>query len=89
MAVLKRCPAMISRNTFIDPVCFCLWEGDICHSFCYREPKTVCAKTYCIMIAHDQALEVLLFYFVACEVGIANYIQRVRKLSPCPENVRR
>jgi hypothetical protein len=40
-AVLKRCPDMIKRNTFVDPVCFCLWEGDICYSFCYRKPKTV------------------------------------------------
>ncbi|ORX37879.1 hypothetical protein BD324DRAFT_578355 [Kockovaella imperatae] len=63
--ILKDCPELSRRNTFVDPVVFCLWEGgdvDICHSFCYRKPST--------------ALELLLYYFIASEVGIANYIQR-------------
>ncbi|WWD20201.1 hypothetical protein CI109_104677 [Kwoniella shandongensis] len=60
--ILKDCPKLIKRSTFVDPVVFCLWEGDVCHSFCYRRPAT--------------ALELLLYYFIACEVGIANYIQR-------------
>ncbi|GFZ43636.1 hypothetical protein JCM24511_01356 [Saitozyma sp. JCM 24511] len=60
--ILKDCPSLARRNTFVDPVVFCLWEGDVCHSFCYRKPAT--------------ALELLLFYFIASEVGIANYIQR-------------
>ncbi|KAK4685996.1 hypothetical protein P7C73_g4139, partial [Tremellales sp. Uapishka_1] len=36
--------------------------SDVCHAFCYRIPKT--------------AMELLLYYFIASEVGIANYIQR-------------
>ncbi|KAL0250013.1 hypothetical protein I308_103316 [Cryptococcus tetragattii IND107] len=60
--ILKDCPSLIRRSTFVDPVVFCLWEGDVCHSFCYRKPST--------------ALELLLYYFIAAEVGIANYIQR-------------
>jgi hypothetical protein len=39
--VLKDCPSLARRNTFVDPVVFCLWEGDVCHSFCYRKPATV------------------------------------------------
>ncbi|WVQ79387.1 hypothetical protein IAT38_001484 [Cryptococcus sp. DSM 104549] len=60
--LLKDCPSLVRRSTFVDPVVFCLWEGDVCHSFCYRRPTT--------------ALELLLYYFIASEVGIANYIQR-------------
>jgi hypothetical protein len=39
--VLKDCPSMVRRSTFVDPVVFCLWEGDVCHSFIYRKPSTV------------------------------------------------
>lgn len=60
--ILKDCPSLARRNTFVDPVVLCLWEGDVCYNFCYREPRT--------------ALELLLQYFIASEVGIASYIQR-------------
>ncbi|WVQ96095.1 hypothetical protein IAU59_003196 [Kwoniella sp. CBS 9459] len=60
--ILKDCPSLAKRSTFVDPVVFCLWEGDVCHNFLYRVPAT--------------ALELLLYYFIACEVGIANYISR-------------
>lgn len=78
--VLKDFPELTKRNTFVDPVVFSLWEGgelswlpgrrqaltnhrpDVCYNFCYRKPS--------------EALELLLDYFVATEVGIANYIQR-------------
>ena len=78
MAVLKDCPSLVKRNTFVDPVCFVLWEGDICHSFCYRTPKTVSLIGGAWQRSSRQALQVLLYYFIAAEVGIANYIQRVR-----------
>ncbi|WVR08179.1 hypothetical protein IAU60_005225 [Kwoniella sp. DSM 27419] len=60
--ILKDCPSLATRSTFVDPVVFCLWEGDLCHNFCYRKPST--------------SLELLLYYFIASEVGIAHYIQR-------------
>lgn len=60
--VLKDAPWLVRRSCFVDPVVFSLWEGDVCFSFVYRKPRT--------------ALEVLLYYFVASEPGIANYIQR-------------
>lgn len=60
--VLKDCPEIVQRNTFVDPVVFGMWEGDVCFNFVYRKPR--------------EALELLLEYFVATEVGIANYIQR-------------
>lgn len=79
--VLKDCPGMTRRNTFIDPVVFCLWEGDVCHSFCYRKPVTVRISTAPSgqrrIPLTDQPLELLLYYFIASEIGIANYIQRV------------
>lgn len=40
-SVLKDCPSLARRNTFVDPVVLCLWEGDVCFNFCYREPRTV------------------------------------------------
>ncbi|TXT09144.1 hypothetical protein VHUM_02618 [Vanrija humicola] len=60
--ILKDIPSLTRRNTFVDPVVFCLWEGDVCYNFCYRKPK--------------KPIELLLYYFIASEVGIANYIQR-------------
>lgn len=43
---------------------------DVCYNFCYREPHN--------------AIELLLHWFIASEIGIANSIQRVRK---CPASV--
>ncbi|WRT69556.1 uncharacterized protein IL334_006543 [Kwoniella shivajii] len=60
--ILKDCPSLVKRSTFVDPVVFCLWEGDVCYNFCYRKPSS--------------AIELLLYYFIASEVGIAHYIQR-------------
>lgn len=40
-AVIKDLPSLAKRSVFVDPVVFCLWEGDVCYNFCYREPKTV------------------------------------------------
>jgi hypothetical protein len=39
--VIKDCPTLAKRSAFVDPVVFCLWEGDVCYNFCYRDPKTV------------------------------------------------
>jgi len=41
MAVLKDIPSLAVRNTFVDPIVFCIWEGDMTHSVCYRKPTTV------------------------------------------------
>jgi len=41
MIVLKDIPSLASRNTFVDPIVFCIWEGDMTHSVCYRKPTTV------------------------------------------------
>lgn len=60
--LLKDRPHLVYRSAFVDPVVFCLWEGDVCYNFCYRKPKA--------------ALELLLHYFIASEVGVANTIQR-------------
>jgi hypothetical protein len=76
---------MILRSALVDPVVFCLWEGgeflwctlgsladssraDVCYNFCYREPYN--------------AIELLLHWFIASEIGIATSIQRVRP-APC------
>ncbi|KAL7413145.1 hypothetical protein BDY24DRAFT_390719 [Mrakia frigida] len=60
--VLKDIPAAIRRSCFVDPVVFCLWEGDVCYNFVYRDPST--------------AIELLMSFFIGSELGIANTISR-------------
>ncbi|KAF8341415.1 uncharacterized protein EI90DRAFT_2965783 [Cantharellus anzutake] len=83
--LLKSNPELIFRSCFVDPVIFCLWEGgilflgvltylaqsktdviymslDVCYNFVYKAPSN--------------GVEALSKYFVASEMGIANYIQR-------------
>lgn len=60
--LISSMPNMIKRVCLIDPVCFCLWEGHVCHNFLYAEPKP--------------GFESLLRYFVATELGIAKYLHR-------------
>ncbi|KDQ12734.1 hypothetical protein BOTBODRAFT_34194 [Botryobasidium botryosum FD-172 SS1] len=60
--LLKAYPDLVNRSCFVDPVTFCLWEGDVCYNFVYKSPTN--------------AMEVLARYFVGSELGIANSIQR-------------
>jgi len=58
----KAHPEMIARSCFVDPVTFCSWEGDVCYNFVYRRCTT--------------ALQLLMYYFVGSELGVANFLQR-------------
>jgi len=60
--MLKAHPQLLSRNLFIDPVTFCIWEGDVCYNFVYKRPTT--------------AMDIVMRYFVGTELGVANHIQR-------------
>jgi len=60
--MLKEYPEMISRSCFIDPVVFCIYEGDACYNFIHRPCCT--------------GMELLMRYFIAMELGIANQVQR-------------
>ncbi|CAE6365280.1 unnamed protein product [Rhizoctonia solani] len=60
--MLKAYPELLQRNCFVDPVTFCLWEGDVCYNFVYKRPVN--------------GLDILMRYFVGTELGIANHIQR-------------
>ncbi|EGF98379.1 uncharacterized protein MELLADRAFT_123536 [Melampsora larici-populina 98AG31] len=60
--LINSMPNLIKRVCLIDPVCFCLWEGNVCHNFLYAEPRP--------------GFERLLRYFVATELGIAKYLHR-------------
>ncbi|KAF8309542.1 hypothetical protein DL93DRAFT_2230807 [Clavulina sp. PMI_390] len=60
--LIKAHPELVQASCFVDPVVFCLWEGDVCYNFVYREPSN--------------GIELLMRYFVGSELGIANYIQR-------------
>ncbi|CCO27544.1 hypothetical protein BN14_01525 [Rhizoctonia solani AG-1 IB] len=39
--MLKAYPELLQRNCFVDPVTFCLWEGDVCYNFVYKRPVNV------------------------------------------------
>jgi hypothetical protein len=41
--MLKSYPNMVYRSCFVDPVAFCIWEGDVCFNFLYREATNVSA----------------------------------------------
>ncbi|KAM6495816.1 hypothetical protein JOM56_008522 [Amanita muscaria] len=60
--LLKDCPEIVARSCFVDPVTFCSWEGDVCYNFVYRRPST--------------GLQLLMYYFVATELGVANLLRR-------------
>ncbi|TFY64279.1 hypothetical protein EVG20_g5999 [Dentipellis fragilis] len=60
--VLKAYPQLIKRSCFVDPVTFCLWEGDVCYNFLYRR-------------CHN-GLQLVMRYFVGMELGVANLLQR-------------
>ncbi|QRW02217.1 alpha/beta hydrolase family protein [Ceratobasidium sp. AG-Ba] len=60
--MLKTYPQLLRRNCFVDPVTFCLWEGDVCYNFVYKRPTN--------------GLDILMRYFVGTELGVANHIQR-------------
>ncbi|KAJ6515813.1 hypothetical protein C8R45DRAFT_957697 [Mycena sanguinolenta] len=59
---LKQHPEIITRSCFVDPVTFCSWEGDACYNFLYRLPVT--------------GYELVVSYFVGCELGVANLLRR-------------
>ncbi|TIC18635.1 hypothetical protein E3Q13_01814 [Wallemia mellicola] len=60
--ILKDAPHLVNKSVFLDPVTFCLWEGDLCYRFLYKVPKT--------------GIELLMNYFIATETGLANTLQR-------------
>ncbi|EJU06079.1 hypothetical protein DACRYDRAFT_112859 [Dacryopinax primogenitus] len=60
--MMKDHPTLLRRSCFVDPVTFCLWEGDVCYNFVYRTPSC--------------AMELLMWYFVGSELGVANALQR-------------
>ncbi|KAJ3227510.1 40S ribosomal protein S6 [Clydaea vesicula] len=53
---------MVSSVTFIDPVCFKLYDSDVCFNFVYRKPKT--------------ATEFLIYWVVSREIYISHFITR-------------
>ncbi|KAE8216061.1 hypothetical protein CF327_g793 [Tilletia walkeri] len=60
--MLRAMPGWFKRNVLVDPVCFRMWEGAVCNAFVYRE--------------WTSAIEVLLGYFVAREIGVGLTIGR-------------
>lgn len=60
--LLRGLPNLITRSCFVDPVCFALWEPDVCYNFLYSVPRT--------------PIEYLMRYFVSRELGIALMLQR-------------
>lgn len=60
--ILKQYPELVKRSCFTDPVCFCIWEGDLCWNFVYRTPR--------------DTWQLIIKYFAATEPGISLVVQR-------------
>lgn len=60
--MLKAYPDMVTSSCFIDPVTFCVWEGDVCNNFIYRSCLT--------------GMALLMRYLIATEIGTSNTLQR-------------
>ena len=60
--MLKSYPEYVSRSCFVDPVTFCLWEGDVCNNFFYKPCTT--------------GVELVIRYFVGNEIGVVCLLQR-------------
>ncbi|KAH8830507.1 hypothetical protein DL96DRAFT_1593214 [Flagelloscypha sp. PMI_526] len=58
----KDYPGIINRSAWVDPTCFVLSEGDVCYNFLYRPCKS--------------SIELIMSFFVATEMGVANLLQR-------------
>jgi hypothetical protein len=77
--MLKAYPQLLQRNCFVDPVTFCLWEGDVCYNFVYKRPTDVRSsrfRFYLALLTLAQGMDILMRYFVGTELGVANNIQR-------------
>ena len=53
---------LISRSCFVDPVVFCVWDGDICSNFVYKKCTT--------------GTEIIIRYFTGSELGVACLLRR-------------
>ncbi|KAK4703112.1 hypothetical protein P7C70_g3102, partial [Phenoliferia sp. Uapishka_3] len=60
--ICKAFPDIVARSCFVDPVCFCLWEGSVCINFLYKHART--------------PFDFLMRYFVSTELGVALVMQR-------------
>ncbi|CAF1681055.1 unnamed protein product, partial [Adineta ricciae] len=60
--VVQKCPELISRVIFVDPICFALFEPYVVYNFVYRTPYK---------LGHFY-----LYYFVCREMGISYVVSR-------------
>ncbi|KAF7292390.1 hypothetical protein HMN09_01223100 [Mycena chlorophos] len=59
---LKWYPELFSRSCLADPASLCLWEGDLCYNFLYKQPTN--------------GVELVTRYVIAQEVGTAALMYR-------------
>ena len=57
VAVLKDCPELTRRNTFVDPVVFCLWEGGKLECPRQRPQLMVCRYLSCVLLPQTKKRE--------------------------------
>lgn len=53
---------VVGRLALVDPVCFRLWEADVCYNFVYKTPTS--------------GEDLMMWYFVAREVGVSAALGR-------------
>ncbi|ORY78231.1 hypothetical protein BCR37DRAFT_350456 [Protomyces lactucae-debilis] len=63
--LLKQSPCLAQQakaHVMVDPICFRLWESDVCYNFLYRRPRN--------------AMQLIMSYFVGKELGISYTLHR-------------
>jgi hypothetical protein len=63
--LLKQSPRLAGQaaaHVMVDPICFRLWESDVCYNFLYRRPRN--------------AMQLIMSYFVGKELGISYTLHR-------------
>jgi len=59
--VLKERPKYINKLSFVDPVCFALWEPDLIYNFLYRSPPGPIHRLCQFFVAQDLLVSYTLF----------------------------
>lgn len=73
---------IVRRSCFVDPVCFCLWEAQICYKYAYAFAHAASVEQANLVLSSflyskpRTGIEILMRYFVGEELGIANTLQR-------------
>lgn len=49
------------KNVMVDPICFRLWEADVCYNFLYRKPQTVTQYLTLAVVARELGVSTAMY----------------------------